>query len=161
VSSNAGITTYKRPSFQAEVFSTIALPPVPIGSKTADGWLGFDPAIAQAANVGIFRLRWIPPDASVNLTGDCAGVPIAAWVPAPDVCYEMVMESNSVYAAADEGSAVNGTLNPGDFAAIIGRTATGWLQVDGDQANTPGVKGYIPEASTNVNGPCDSIPTVP
>lgn len=159
--SDAGLTTYERPSYEAEVFSTVQLSPVPIGSRTADGWLGFDPMKAQAANIGIFRMRWIPPGAAINLTGDCASVPIADWVPAPGVCYEMTMEAVDVHAAADATSAVTGTLNVGDFAAIQGQTASGWVLVSGDQANTPGVNGFIPESATNVNGPCDSIPTVP
>lgn len=158
--SSGEITTYTRPSYEADVFSTVGLPPVGIGARTADGWLGFDPAKAQAANVGIFRLRWIPPGAQITLSGDCASVPVADWVPEPDVCYEMVMEDVDVHAAADSNSAVNGTLHVGDFAAILGETATGWLFVNGDDANTPGVIGFIPDVEANVNGPCDTIPTV-
>lgn len=132
-----------------------------ITARSGDGWLGFDPQKAQAANVGIFRVRWIAPDASITLSGDCAGVPVAAWVPQPGVCYEMVMGPVDVHASADPTSAVNATLKVGDFAAILGRTATGWLFVNGYQANTPGVVGFIPELEMNANGPCDSIPTVP
>jgi hypothetical protein len=159
--SSGGITTYTRPSYEADVFSTVGLPPVGIGARTSDGWLGFDPAKAQAANIGIFRLRWIPPGAQITLSGDCAGVPVPEWVPAPGYCYEMVMEPVQVHVAPDETSSVVGTLHVGDFAAIMGTTASGWLLVDGSEGNTPNVIGYMPESAANVNGPCGTIPTVP
>jgi hypothetical protein len=161
-SSVASVTMYGRPSLTADVFSTIPLTsPVEISSRTSDGWLGFEPGTAQAANMGVFRLRWLAPDATVSLSGNCAAVPVATWVPQPRICYEMVMEPVQTHASADALSTVTGTLNPGDFAAILGQTASGWLSVSGDQANKPGVNGYIPQAATNFNGPCDSIPTVP
>ncbi len=160
--SAGGIDLYTRPSLQADIFSTIMLTPaVELTSRSADGWLGFEPGVAQAANMGVFRLRWIAPGAAITLTGNCAAVPVAAWVPSPGVCYEMVMEAVQVHVSADANSAATGTLNPGDFAAVVGKSASGWLSVSGDQANAPGVNGFIPESETNFNGACDSIPTVP
>jgi hypothetical protein len=133
---------------------------VTILGLTADGWLGFDPGVAQAANIGVFRLRWIPPGAPITLSGDCASVPVEPWLPAAGVCYQMSMESVEVHAAADSSSAVLHTLDVGDFVAVAGRTPTGWLFVDGDDGNVPGVVGFIPEAAMNANGPCDSIPEI-
>jgi hypothetical protein len=155
------VTAYERPSFQAAIFSSTVPSPQEITSRTTDGWLGFDPGKAQAANIGVFRQRWIPPDAAVTLTGNCTAVPVEAWVPAAGVCYEMVMDKAEVHASADPASAVNGTLKVGDFAAIVGRTASGWLSISGDQANSPGVNGFMADSDANFNGPCDSIPIVP
>lgn len=160
--SSADVTIYTRPSLLADIFSTITLTtPVEITSRSADGWLGFDPGVAQAANIGVFRLRWIPPGASVSLTGNCAGVPIESWVPTPGVCYQMSMGPVEVHASADPASAVSHTLMVGEFVAVTGRTATGWLFVNGNDGNVPGVIGFIPELEMNANGPCDSIPVVP
>jgi hypothetical protein len=160
--STAAISIYSRPSLPSEVFSTITLSlPVDITSRSADGWLGFDPGVAQAANIGVFRLRWIPPGVGSSLTGDCSAIPVEPWVPEPGVCYEMVMGLVDVHAAADTASAVNGTLEVGDFAAVLGMTAGGWVSVDGNLANTPGVSGFIPETELNVNGPCDALPVIP
>lgn len=56
--------------------------PMPAGNgetalaRTVDGWLGFDPGIAQAGNIGLYRLRWIAPDAAVTKTGDCDALPV-------------------------------------------------------------------------------------
>jgi hypothetical protein len=153
---------YTRPSLLSDVFGTIGpgFPPISISGRTADGWLGFDPGVAQAANIGVFRLRWIPPGAPFTLSGDCASVPVEDWVPAPGVCYQMSMGPVEVHAAADPTSAVSHTLDVGEFVAILGQTGTGWLFVDGNAGNVPGVVGWMAELEMNVNGPCESIPTV-
>jgi hypothetical protein len=161
VTSSGDVTIYTRPSLLADIFSTITLTtPVEITSRSANGWLGFDPGVPQAANIGVFRQRWIPPDASVGLTGNCAGVPIESWVPAPGVCYQMSMGPVEVHASADPSSAVSHTLMIGEFVAVTGRTPTGWLFVNGNDGNVPGLIGFIAELEMNANGPCDSIPTV-
>ncbi|OGT27969.1 MAG: hypothetical protein A2Z17_06550 [Gammaproteobacteria bacterium RBG_16_66_13] len=131
-----------------------------ITSRSASGWLGFDPGVPQAANIGVFRQRWIPPDAAVTLTGNCAGLPVESWVPEPGACYEMVMGPVEVHTAADPASAVSHTLIVGEFVAVTGRTATGWLFVNGNDGNVSGVTGFIPELEMNANGPCDSIPVI-
>lgn len=158
----SGFDVYTRPSLMADVFGTFSpgFPPVSITGRTADGWLGFDPGVAQAANIGVFRLRWIPPGAPITLSGDCASVPVEAWVPAPGVCYQMSMGPVEVHAAADPTSAVSHTLDVGEFVAVTGRTPTGWLFVNGDDGNVPGVIGFIAEVSMNASGPCELIPEI-
>ncbi|MGW8249945.1 MAG: hypothetical protein ACWGO1_04825, partial [Anaerolineales bacterium] len=58
----AEVTIYSRPDTSAQVFSVqpagLTVQP---SARSASGWLGFDPAVAQAANIGPFRLRWLPP----------------------------------------------------------------------------------------------------
>jgi uncharacterized protein YgiM (DUF1202 family) len=48
-----------------------------------NGWYAIDPGIAQAGNVGKYRLRWIPIDNNVQLNGDCgiAGLPTVTLDP--------------------------------------------------------------------------------
>jgi len=158
----AAFDVYTRPSLLADVFGTFSpdFPPVTIGGRTADGWLGFDPGVAQAANIGVFRLRWIAPGSPATLSGDCASIPIDPWVPAPGVCYQMSMGPVEVHSAADPASAVSHTLDVGEFVAVTGRTPTGWLFVNGADGNVPGVIGFIAEMEMNASGPCDSIPEV-
>lgn len=53
-----------------------------MGVKTADGWWGFEPGVAQAASSGLFRLRWVLEGTSgLTFGGDCEGVPV---VPGPE-----------------------------------------------------------------------------
>ena len=161
VTSEATIT-YDRPSSAAQVFSEVeagfsAL----VAGRTADGWVGFDPGLAQAANVGIFRLRWVHFD-EVTLSGACVDVPQATWVPQPDLCYTMPMESVNVYSGANTSTTVVATLQVEDFAAVSGFTNTGWAQVDLGAGNTGlSDSGWMEEAALNLNGgTCDELPTV-
>ncbi len=155
------ITVYERPSLSADEFGTLSPGmPVTLGGRTADGWLGFDPGVAQAANIGVFRLRWIPPEMELTLSGDCASVPVEPWVPEPGVCYQMSMGPVDVFPAPDPSVAAAAMLNVGDFAAVDGRVASGWFLVNGLRANTPDVFGFIKDTDANLNGPCESVPEI-
>jgi len=63
---NVNLTAYRLPDTISDVFGTM-----PSGdthealARTADGWVGFDPGVAQAANVGLARHRWIQLNATV------------------------------------------------------------------------------------------------
>ncbi|HLE05217.1 MAG TPA: hypothetical protein VI729_11485 [Anaerolineales bacterium] len=63
---NDSLTAYRLPDITSDVFGTM-----PAGDthealvQTADGWVGFDPGVAQAANVGLARHRWILLNATV------------------------------------------------------------------------------------------------
>lgn len=123
--------------------------------------MGFDPGIAQAANIGVFRLRWAFFD-EVSLSGSCVDVPELTWVPEPDLCYTMPMESVNVYTGANTSASVLVTLNVEDFASVSGFTSDGWAQVDLGAGNTgqTGI-GWMEQAALNVNGgTCDELPTV-
>lgn len=79
---SAQVNAYMQPSLLSNVFGT--LPPsesVVIVGRSAEGWLGFDPGVAQAGNTGIDRLRWIPPNSPVMLSGDCGNLSILASAP--------------------------------------------------------------------------------
>ncbi|RMF82553.1 MAG: hypothetical protein D6737_01425 [Chloroflexi bacterium] len=71
-------TFYYEPSESAEVFSTVGFGGnAPAQAMTTDGWIGFDPGIAQAGNTGFRRLRWLKQDDTVTLEGaGCASLPV-------------------------------------------------------------------------------------
>jgi hypothetical protein len=64
---NEDLTVYRLPDGSSGVFGTM-----PSGetyevlAQTADGWVGFDPGVAQAPNVGLARHRWILLSATVS-----------------------------------------------------------------------------------------------
>jgi hypothetical protein len=121
------ITIYNRPSTAAGVFATVgpsfsAEITSRLSARTADGWLGFDPGIAQAANIGPFRLRWIAPGDG-TLTGECS-FPVV-WGPPPGICFDMPMEDTNVYMNPDTSSPVAAVLHVREFAAILGHTPGG------------------------------------
>ncbi len=54
------LTVYRLPDDSSDVFGTL-----PAGEMhevlafTTDGWIGFDPGIAQAGNIGLAHHRWV------------------------------------------------------------------------------------------------------
>lgn len=155
------VTIYTRPHLSADVFSTqgagFSIQPT---ARTSNGWYGFDPGVAQAANIGSFRLRWLPPG-SKTLTGGCASLPVV-WAPLPGICYDMPMDVTNVYETPDTSATVAATLHLGEFAEVLGMHPSGdWAQVDLGPGNTGShVKGWVEASTLNLNGPCDSLPAV-
>ncbi|MFV1950315.1 MAG: hypothetical protein ACC633_10365 [Anaerolineales bacterium] len=64
---NTALTVYRLPDASSDVFGTL-----PAGEThtvlawTADGWLGFDPGIAHAGNIGLSHHRWFQLNAVVT-----------------------------------------------------------------------------------------------
>lgn len=159
-SADSGVTVYNRPSTAAEVFGTFpAGEELPVAGRTADGWIGFEPGVAQAGNFGIFRLRWVQ-ESAVRLSGSCADLPVLVGPP-PGICFTMSPANTPVYAETDTASAVVATLGKDDYAQVTGRSADNWYRVDlsvGSLGTTE--TGWLPDVSINLNGPCAALPTV-
>ena len=154
------VTVYSRPNLAADVFGVLSSGSVqPLSAQTGDGWFGFDPGVAQAANIGPFRLRWVN-EGDVNLGGDCGSLPMV-WAPPVGVCFDMPMEDVDVHADANAASAIVAVLHVEEFAALLGVSGTGWGKVDLGPGNTgSSVVGWVDEATLNLNGPCDSLPII-
>ncbi|MGA2112526.1 MAG: hypothetical protein ABSG98_10325 [Anaerolineales bacterium] len=158
----ANTTVYERPGPLAPVFGTLSSGnSEPVGGWTTNGWLGFEPGVAQAANMGVFRLRWVENTNSIRLQGPCSQVPVEPWVPTVGVCYDMAMADTTVHYLATTGSVVLATMQTGDFAAVTGKTSTGFARVDllSGFPQRP-IKGWVQSSDLNMNGPCDSLPTI-
>ncbi len=156
----AETNVYTRPDLAADLFTLL-----PAGSSTKiigqtdNGWIGFDPGTAQAANIGPFRLRWVQADPA-DLTGSCGSLTVF-WAPPPGVCFDMPMDDTPVYAAPDASSEVIVTLHPEEFAEILGQSSTGWAKIDLSAGNTTTIGvGWVEAATLNMNGPCDNLPTI-
>jgi hypothetical protein len=155
------LIVYQRPSTLSETFSTLPSgASLPVEARTADGWLAFNPGVAQAANIGVFRYRWIDPSAGYSLQGDCQAVPEVVGPP-PGICFTMPMEDVPVYDAPDTAATVLATLILEDYAAVQGLTSEGWARVDLAPGNLGlDIQGWIPSSTLNVNGPCESLPVL-
>lgn len=154
------VTVYERPHTTAAVFGTMATGfRVQPEARTADDWWGFEPGVAQAANVGVFRLRWVQQTAPIRLEGSCGEVSEVV-PPPPGVCFTMPMEDVLLLASPNPSAEVMATLTLGDYAAVVGRSDS-WAMLDLSVGNTAqDVVGWIPAATLNMNGPCDSLPAV-
>jgi hypothetical protein len=64
---NSPLSAFRLPDGTSDFFGTI-----PTGethealARTADGWIGFDPGIAQAGNIGLAHHRWVQLNATVS-----------------------------------------------------------------------------------------------
>ena len=64
---NDAITAYRLPDDTSDVFGV-----VPSGesfealARTAEGWVGFDPGVAQAGNIGLAHHRWVFLNATIS-----------------------------------------------------------------------------------------------
>lgn len=157
------IIAYQRPSLYADVWGTLPTGDQYIASgRTADGWIGFEPGVAQAANVGVFRLRWVQESAAIRLEGKCDGLPLIVGPP-PGVCFTMPMTETPVHAEADSSSAIIVIMQPpNDFAAVIGKTAdASWIKLD-LSVGSMGLyqTGWIEGGLVNFNGPCENLPII-
>lgn len=157
VSAGEGVMVYTRPSVKAGVFASLSAAqyPVALSARTADGWLGFEPGVAQAANRGVFRLRWVLAS-QVQVSGDCQTLPEVVGPP-PGVCFTMPMEDTAVYVKADDAADVVTMLFAEQYAAIQKIDAK-WAKLDSASGNS-GIKGtgWVPRSSLNLNGPCDQL----
>lgn len=155
-------TVYDRPSLGAAVFGTIGPSErVVIGGRTADGWLGFDPGVAQAPNVGPFRLRWVAPTTPLTLAGTCRSLPMVAKIP-PHLCFTMAQADMAIHKEAASTSPVVATMHFGDYIQVVARAGTSakaWVQVESPLGTLPpGTKGWISLDDVNFNGDCDKLP---
>jgi hypothetical protein len=161
LSAISDVPAYFRPSTESGVFGTLSAGmSVEATACTADGWIGFEPGVAQAANTGIFRLRWVQDSANISLSGACAGLPIVEGPPA-GICFTMPMGDTPVYEEADPTSSLVTTLTVEEFAAVTGRTLDNWYRVDLVIGNTSSNRaGWMEGAAINLNGPCDDLPVI-
>ncbi len=161
LSSSSVVTAYYRPSLQAEPFSNL-----PIGesqyatARTADGWIGFDPGYAQAANIGVFHHRWVQEGSAIDLEGDCDSLPIVVGPP-PGVCFNMFMTNAPLLAQPLPGADVLYLITSADYARVVGKSADGWLRIDLSVGNIgQNVEGWIEGVNANFNGPCSDLPSL-
>lgn len=149
------VTVFSRPDRDAPAFGTLAAGTHVIAEgRTVDGWFAFEPAVAQAANVGVFRLRWIhEQEQGLRAVGPCDDLLILEGPPA-GVCFTMPMGETPVYEEPRETAPVIASLVLGHYAAVVERTE-GWAKVDLSVGNT-GIDetGWVTEDTLNLNGPC-------
>jgi len=162
---NSDIPLYYRPAVSSGEFGTLtAGEKVVPGGQTTTGWLGFDPAVAQAANMGIFRLRWLAPRSDISLSGSCDTLPVYPEI-SPTACYEMAMADTPIYDQPMDTAATIATLAAGSYTAVTGKSDQGWFQVnlgDGSLAGShSGQTGWIAPDAGNFNGQsCSNLPVV-
>lgn len=129
---------------------------VVISGKTVDGWLGFDPGVAQAGNTGSFRYRWISETAQYVLDGQLAEVPVV-WGPISGITYAMTGFAEPLYSEPDSSSEIVDSIASSSAAAVIAMNED-WYLVDlSEGPEERDVQGWIPSIGVSVSGSLDSV----
>lgn len=157
---NSDATVFKRPDPAADVFAQVGEGfTIAVDGQTAEGWVGFDPGEAQAANIGPFRLRWLEPE-RISLSGACDDLPVL-WAPPAGICFDMPMGLAEVHAGPDLSSDIVATLFTEQFAAVIATNGAGWAKIDLGIGNTGStLQGWVERFTLNMNGPCQDLPVL-
>lgn len=125
--------------------------------RTGDGFYGFDPGVAQAANVGLFRMRWVLKTHDLTTSDACAALPMVT-PPISGICYAMIIDDTPVHSSADASSSVLVTLHSGDYAMARAH-AGNWYVVDLNVGTAD--KDSLGYLNTNnlggLNGHCSSL----
>jgi photosystem II stability/assembly factor-like uncharacterized protein len=155
------VTAYDRPNLESEIFGTMPLDmSFYVVARTVDGWIGFDPAYAQAGNIGVFHHRWVQETSDLTYEGDCSDIPIVVGPPT-GVCLTMPMGYVPIYTEPDTSSKVVIILQPEDFVEVEGKTEDNWILVNLSVGNIEMAgMGWITEYHVNLNGPCMDLPIV-
>jgi hypothetical protein len=157
--SAGSVNVYFRPSGLSDKFGTLGVgQKEPAMNYTLDGFVGFDPGVAQAGNVGIFRERWVSMHPPVYLKGGCLGLPIVIG-PFPGVCYTMAESDTPIYRTASTSADIEATMHLGDYVKATGKMV-GWIRVDTHVGNlNRSGTGWIKSDKYFPNGPCSSLPS--
>lgn len=145
-------SAYFRPSDSSRVFCGFQPGDViQIAAQSENGWMGFDPGVAQASNTGVFRYRWIKNDSCVNLKGFSEHL---LRMPSPDpfLTYNMFFGGTKIYCEPDSFSPpLYMTLN-GDYAVIAGNTEGDWIHVEFSEGFPKiDVEGWIQSSFLNLS----------
>jgi hypothetical protein len=64
---NMALSAYRLPVDTSQFFGTMSSGETYRAlARTADGWVGFDPGIAQAGNIGLAHHRWVQLNATLS-----------------------------------------------------------------------------------------------
>lgn len=150
------IVAHHRPSSDAAVFGVV-LPgeSLSVVARSENGWLGFEPGVAQAPNIGVFRLRWIRPE-SCGVEGAVDSLPLV-WAPPPRQTFLMAHEDVELHCDSDTTSDVCGVLPGGSFARAIGRTEDGLMFLLTGVEGSEGLHGWARPGGGSFNGDPDTV----
>ena len=155
------LQVYMRPGSGSDVFGLLAAGETVLAeARTAEGWLGFDPGVAQAANVGVLRLRWVHMDSVTVVGGNVDALPVC-WAPSPTGTYATVVGSTNLRSEPDSTSTVVTLMQAGTIARVTGRSGDGWLLLNLGEGQ-PGEfhEGWALGSLLSINGDIDTVRVV-
>lgn len=155
-------TAYTRPSLAADIFGSISSGnKITAVVRTSDNWFGFDPGVAQAGNVGVFRYRWVKSGVNLSMPAACNNLKLLTKVPLPGICYVMSYGSTPVRQQPSTTSGLIVTFALGDYAQALGKYGT-WIKVNLAVSSLSGysVPGWVSQDLVGLNGCTTPLPSV-
>jgi hypothetical protein len=145
---------YRFPSTSAPVFSNFSAgDDVYPTHRTANGFYGFDPGVAQAGNVGVFRLRWFLKTSYMPSSGDCDRLPLVQG-PMAEICYVVLNADTPLYASDSLTATVVGNLDEGDTVMQLS-SGSSWVHVDLNVGSEQlDLVGWVPRDLVIYQGAC-------
>jgi len=153
------LRVYTRPSEESAQFGlVVGGDSLMICARAEGGWLGFQPGIAQAGNVGPFRLRWLRPHDSEMLDSTAlAGLQLIEPL-LPRAVYLMAYDTVPVMSGPDVESQELGMVPPEGWALVEARTSPGdWVLLRG-RDRIP--SGWVRLVAAGLNGRLDTLPEI-
>jgi hypothetical protein len=149
---------YTRPDTLAALWSFIEPgDSVIVTGRTEDSWPGFDPGVAQAGNIGSFRLRWIFPEGNYRIEGDEESVPMV-WGPEAGVTYAMILADSELFSSPDSNHSPVDTVSAGSIAEIIQRAGNEWYELDFSTGSLAlDLVGWMQTMTVSINGNINSV----
>jgi len=117
---NIPLTVYRLPDDSSDVFGVLPAGEThEILARTADGWLGFDPGVAQAGNIGLAHHRWV----FMNITVSPSCLSTVDLVTLADVQADLALsnqDSSILTGLVFDDDNADGVLDPGEpgFAGV-------------------------------------------
>ncbi len=161
---NSDVTAYTTADTSAPSITMPAGVQAQVQGQTYDQqWIAFEPGIAQAGNMGLARLRWVPANSDITLSGDCASLPMLNPPPATG-CTMVFGGTIPAYTQPDSSAPVFTQLGVTDYALIVGQVSSGWYAMasPGAQAGATGtinLRWIEDDLAVQLTGLCDQLPT--
>jgi hypothetical protein len=82
IAAGTAVDVYYQPDTTSDLFASVADGvEAQAMARTLGSWIGFDPGVAQADNLGMDRLRWVQEGPGVSLDGpECPALPVYMYV---------------------------------------------------------------------------------
>jgi hypothetical protein len=150
----------------------------PVVGRSPDGlWYAIDPGMAQAANIGIYRLRWVQANMPITLSGAPCGNLKTVNLNVPPTSGQCLVtpvniSSVPIYAQSGYDAGTVGQLPAGATAVVVGQTpantygsAGGWYAIDPGTPQAPAVGKYrlrwiVVDNNVQLTGNCSDISVV-
>lgn len=152
------VAVFERPDAESKKWHELSPgESVVIVGKTADGWLGYDPADPMTENLGALRIRWIAPNGKYILQGDSSYLS-EIWH--PQIQFTYAITSVETYLLENpKANADELLVLPSGTVAAITRMDGEWFEIDlGEGTSALDGTGWVKSSDCELFGDMSVVP---